>query len=286
MRKDFQYIISYFGNEYRRGRTPNPCVVCNRIIKFGKLWDFAKENGMDWIATGHYAKVLETNGQNGLYETPNKVKDQTYFLAMIKRDVLDHIIFPLGEYRKEQTKEMAKQFQLGLEAKEESQEICFIPDNDYAAMIERNWPQMVQSGKIIDSKGRILGEHNGIYRFTVGQRRGIGVAMGVPYYVTKIDAATNTVTLGTKEEVMHKKLTATDVNWLIDKPDGEFKSKVKIRYNSPGYNAVVCPQNDKVEIEFFEPILAITPGQLAVFYIEDNSGSRVAGGGWIDSVFD
>jgi tRNA-specific 2-thiouridylase len=164
----------------------------------------------------------------------------------------------------------------------ESQEICFIPDDDYVAVLEKRCPELVRRGNIIDSSGKVLGEHNGIHRFTIGQRRGLRVAMGKPYYVTKIDADSNTVTLGPKEEVMQKKLRATGTNWLIDEPVLPFRAKVKIRYNSKGAFAAVIPKEDHVIIEFDEPVSAITPGQLAAFYIQEEKNNRLIGGGWID----
>jgi len=278
VRKDFEQIIDYFLKEYKRGRTPNPCVVCNRHIKFGRLWDFARANGADLLATGHYARIYDA----GLYETANPLKDQSYVLSMINRDVLKRVVLPMGDYSKQQTRKMAGQLGLHTADKSESQEICFIPDDDYAALLEAKCPELVRKGKIVDVSGRILGEHSGIHRFTIGQRRGLKVAMGRPYYVIKIDAGTNTVTLGTKEEKMHGSLTASGVNWLIDTPQSPFKAKVKIRYNDRGTGATVYPQAGRAKVEFDQPVSAITAGQLAVFYIQDQYGSRVAGGGWIE----
>lgn len=286
LRGEFEQILNYFCSEYKRGRTPNPCVLCNRGIKFGRLLNFAQDNGAESFATGHYARIMEVSGCAGLYEAADARKDQSYALAMIDKKTLAYIILPMGEYSKEQTREMARKFGLGLEGKKESQEICFIPDNDYAAVLETRWPELVRKGKIIDEHGKVLGEHNGIHRFTIGQRQGLRVAMGKPYYVVKIDAETNTVTLGPKEEVMHRKLSATGVNWLIDRPGSSFRARVKVRYNNKGAQAIVSPQGENVRIEFDEPISAITPGQLAVFYIQEEENSRVAGGGWIEDATD
>lgn len=281
LRKDFEQILDYFCNEYRLARTPNPCVVCNRVIKFGKLLDFVRQNGAELLATGHYARILKTDRGTGLYETANLAKDQSYVLAMMERRVLDHIILPLGDYSKEQTKEMATKYGLVIPDRAESQEICFIPDDDYAAVLEKRCPEVVREGNIVDSRGNILGKHTGLHRFTIGQRRGLNVAMGKPYYVTKLDAAANTVTLGPKEEVMSRTLRAGSVNWLIDAPRETFRAKVKIRYNSPGRLAAVTSQGDEVFAEFDEPVSAITPGQVAVFYVTEGQNSRVAGGAWI-----
>jgi len=303
LRRNFERILDYFCSEYKQGRTPNPCIFCNRYIKFGRLWDFARGNGADFLATGHYARILDTRNwldgyqlsitsyqspaiSVGLYEAADVAKDQSYALSMIDKAILPYVILPMGEYSKARIKEMAAEFGLGIERKKESQEICFIPNNDYVAVLEERCPELVRSGDIVDSSGKILGRHNGVHRFTIGQRRGLRVAMGRPYYVVKIDAQTNTVTLGPKEEVMHRRLTATAVNWLTDRPQSRFRAKVKIRYNDEGASAMVSPQDSSIAVEFDEPISAITPGQLAVLYVQEAGNNRVVGGGWIDKVSD
>ncbi|MHC4617061.1 MAG: tRNA 2-thiouridine(34) synthase MnmA [Planctomycetota bacterium] len=286
LREEFEQILDYFCDEYRKGRTPNPCVLCNRHIKFGKLWAFARENSADFLATGHYARIMKYNGVAELYEAVDAGKDQSYVLSMVDKGMLPHIILPMGEHSKEHTRKLAAKFGLGTEQREESQEICFIPENDYAAVLEQRCPELVLGGKIIDTRGRILGEHNGVHRFTIGQRRGLRVAMGIPYYVVRIDAESNTVTLGPKEELMHGKLWASRVNWLVDEPQAAFRARVRIRYNDRGAAAKVVPQADGAAVEFDEPTAAITPGQLAVFYIQQKEGDRVAGGGWIEEAFD
>ena len=282
LRNDFEEIINYLCDEYAGGRTPNPCVRCNRVIKFGKLWEYAKVNGGGFIGTGHYAQVMKTGGQNGLYEAKEHAKDQSYVLSMIDRKMLDCIILPMGSYDKKTTRRLAGEFGLGVEEKEDSQEICFLTDGDYARLVERRRPEIARSGKIVDMKGNVLGEHSGVYNYTIGQRRGLGIALGQPAYVVKIDLSTNTVTLGNKKDLLSRRLRATAVNWLVDKPSGSFHAKVKIRYNHAGQMAEVTPEDDSVIVEFKEPVSAITPGQAAVFYISENSYWRVAAGGWID----
>lgn len=286
LREDFEHILDYFFKEYKSGRTPNPCVFCNRYIKFGKLWDFAQNHGAQLLATGHYARIIRHNGDCGLYEGLDPAKEQSYVLSMIDRKMLNNIILPIGDFSKKQTRQMASEFNLGAEHKPESQEICFIPDDDYVSLLEQRCPELVHKGKIIDSSGKVLGEHSGVHRFTIGQRRGLKVAMGVPYYVTKIDAVNNTVTLGPKEEVLHNKLRAANINWLIDKPESPFRAKVRIRYNDKGKQAMVYPERNSVLVEFDEPNLAITPGQLAAIYIRQDDNSRLIGGGWIDKIMD
>ena len=286
VRSDFEQILDYFCDEYRKGRTPNPCVQCNRYIKFGKLWDFARSNGAELLATGHYARIIKDNNDVGLYESAAAAKDQSYVLSMINKEILPYIILPMGDYSKDKTREMAAKLGLPTAQRTESQEICFIPNDDYASVLEQRCPELVCKGDIIDSRGKVLGEHNGVHKFTIGQRRGLRVAMGKPYYVAKIDAGANTVTLGPKEEVMNKKLIATGVNWLADEPSSAFKAKVKIRYNDRGASATVSPQGNSVVVEFDQPNSAITPGQLAVFYAQEGSNSRLLGGGWINKTED
>jgi len=286
LRRDFERILDYFCSEYRRGRTPNPCVLCNRLIKFGKLWDFARSQGARFLATGHYARMLKKNGQAGLYEAVGTAKDQSYALAMIDRNALRHLILPMGSYSKTQARQIAANLGLGTECSRESQEICFIPNDDYTAVLEQLHPDAARRGAIVDESGRILGEHNGAHRFTIGQRRGLRVAMGRPYYVTQIDAASNTITLGPEEQLMHSRLIATGVNWLVDEPAKAFSATVRIRYNDDGAPAKVVPQHGGVLVDFGEPTRAITPGQLAAFYMDEGPDARLIGGGWIDKAIE
>ena len=284
VRAEFEHILDDFCDEYARGRTPNPCVVCNRRIKFGHLWDFARQVDAGFLATGHYARIMMHKGSAGLYQGIDAAKDQSYALSMVDRGVLDHVVLPMGDHTKAQARRIARRLGLGLEDKDESQEICFIPDDDYVGVLERRRPGLGGEGPIVDSSGKILGTHNGVHRYTIGQRRGLRVAMGVPYYVTRLEPARNTVVLGPKDEIMHRRLSATQVNWLVDKPLSPFRATVKIRYNDGGHAATVTPDADAAQVGFDEPNMAITPGQLAVFYINDAGAQRVAGAGWIDTV--
>ncbi|MBN1817498.1 MAG: tRNA 2-thiouridine(34) synthase MnmA [Sedimentisphaerales bacterium] len=284
LRGEFERIIRYFCDEYAAGRTPNPCVYCNRYIKFGLLWDFARERGADRIVTGHYARILYENGAAGLYEATNPQKDQSYVLSMIPRERLEQILLPLGSHAKDQTRTMAFEMRLHIEQKPDSQEICFIPDDNHIGLLEERRPDLVRSGKVVDSSGKILGEHTGLHRFTIGQRRGLGIAMGQPAYVIGLDPQTNTVILGSKEEVMASSLRAVGVNWLIDPPGQTIHGNIKIRYNHPGAPGKISPLGtdaNEVQVDFDEPVSAITPGQAAVFYLENDFGRQIAGGGWI-----
>jgi len=286
LRADFKIVLDYFSNQYKQARTPNPCVFCNRNIKFGKLFDYAMSKGADFFATGHYVSIHHSSGCDSLCAADTE-KDQSYALAMIDKNVLPHLLFPLGDFaNKEQTRQTAKKFGIAVSQKADSQEICFIPDNDYAGTLERISPEVVRAGKIIDSTGKVLGEHSGIHRFTIGQRRGVRVAMGTPWYVTKLDAATNTVTLGPGDELIHKSLIASNPNWLIDAPKEPFAAKIKIRYNHRAVGGIVFPQGDTVKVTFDQPLRAITPGQTVVFYIDSPYGAKVAGGAWIDQTIE
>jgi tRNA-specific 2-thiouridylase len=286
VREQIEKISEYFCRQYKIARTPNPCVMCNRTIKFGKLLDFALNKGADFLATGHYAGLLKTGEEFAIYTSADKDKDQSYALAMIKKEVLNKIKFPLGNYTKNQIKKTAAELGLTTHNKPESQEICFIPDNDYISFIENRCPDIIREGNIIDTDGKILGRHNGIHRFTIGQRRGLKTAMGKPYYVAALNPQTNTVTLGPKDEVMKKRLFAGQMNWLCKKPDNSFRAKVKIRYNSKAAPALIKPEQNGLIIEFDTPVSAITPGQLAALYIEDTFGDRLIGGGWIEKAAD
>ena len=285
LRKDFQCVIDYFCETYGRGQTPNPCVYCNRAVKFGILWDYAKARGADYIATGHYAAISTYQDQPALAAAHDPTRDQSYVLSMIRREVLGHILFPMADITKDTTRRIAGELGLITQHKKDSQEICFIPDNDYIARLRKWRPDIGGKGKVIDMAGSVLGEHDGIHQFTIGQRRGLGIALGTPAYVVRMDIAANTVTLGSKEDLLSGSLTAVDINWLIDPPTEPFTAKVKIRYNHSGTPATVrpCPnQPNRAVIEFDKPVSAVTPGQAAVIYIAGEPGRIVAGGGWIE----
>jgi tRNA-uridine 2-sulfurtransferase len=273
---DFGRIMDYFTDEYVRGRTPNPCVVCNNWLKFGKLWSYGKQLGADFIATGHYVR----NGANGLLRAVDPGKDQSYVLFGLRRTLLPHLLFPLGSYHKDEVRALARSAGLGGVAnKPDSVEICFVPDNDHAAFIRRHRPELATAGNIVDTAGRVLAEHDGIEKFTIGQRKGLGFGSASRRYVLKIVPETHDVVIGDRAELLARSLRAERVNWLIDAPAEPLACQAKIRYrHEPAAALVVALENGGARVDFAEPQSAITPGQAVVFY----DGERVLGGGWID----
>ena len=276
----FSPIIDYFVAEYQAGRTPNPCVHCNTKLKFGKLVELANTLGIDHVSTGHYARIGEYKGAPALRRGADFKKDQSYALFGINSDHLGRIILPIGEQiDKAAVREKALGIGLDVHNKPDSQEICFVEDDDYVNLLRHRAPEALKPGKIIDTQGNQLGEHQGYGQFTIGQRRGLQVAAGVPMYVTKIDAITGDVTIGTREESCSRVLYAAGLNWH-HKPDAtEFEATVQIRYNHRGAPAKVTLLDDNsFRAEFADPIHAITPGQGAVIY----DGEFMIGGGWIE----
>lgn len=279
--QDFKGLINYFVREYNNGRTPNPCVMCNEHLKFGKLSRYAEAMGARYVATGHYARIVRTAGRAELHCGVDQTKDQSYVLFGTLPDQIDHMLLPMGEYQKHEVRAMAERMKLPVFAKPDSQEICFVPDNQYFNLIKERSPDAVQGGKIVDGDGNELGEHDGYQQFTIGQRRGVGVAAGHPIYVTNIDPNTATVTVGPREQLLRPTLQASRFNWLIDRPNDPVRINAKIRYNHEGAAATAhAIAEDKVEVSFDEPQSAITPGQAVVIY----QGTKVLGGGWIDGV--
>jgi tRNA-specific 2-thiouridylase len=277
--REFDRIIDYFADEYLTGRTPNPCVVCNSWLKFGQLWTYAHQIEADHIATGHYARVKHDDGQTALLRAVDPDKDQSYVLYGIRREVLPRLLFPIGGYRKDQVRALARQAGLGVADKPDSVEICFVPDGDHAGLIRQRRPDRATAGKFVSASGAVLGEHDGIERFTIGQRKGLGVASGSRRYVLKIVPVANEVVLGDREDLAASGLRASGVNWLIDAPTQPFPCLAKIRYRHAAAAAVVTPMSDgRAQVAFAEPQSAVTPGQAVVFY----DGERVLGGGWID----
>ena len=273
-------IIDYFCGEYGRGRTPNPCVPCNRYIKFGALRDKAERLGAEFLATGHYAGIAQdSRGRYILKKGRDKNKDQSYFLCQLTQEQLSRTMFPVGEMTKDEVRKKAAEMGLPAAKRPESQEICFIPDNDHVGFAARYRAETGQPGPIIDEGGRTLGQHRGIAQYTVGQRKGLGIAAAEPLYVTDIEPASNTVVVGRKEQIYDTELIADNINWIsIDRPEHPISVKAKIRYRHAEAEATVEPQEDGlVYVKFSLPQAAITPGQSVVFY----DGDKVLGGGTI-----
>ncbi|MGB0715681.1 MAG: tRNA 2-thiouridine(34) synthase MnmA [Phycisphaerae bacterium] len=277
--KDFDTLIDYFADEYAAGRTPNPCVVCNDHLKFGKILQYADAVGARYIATGHYARTGERDGHRTLMRGVDRKKDQSYVLFGIGRDVLDRVMFPIGELEKPEVREIAGRLDLPNRNKPDSVEICFAPDNDYARVVRERRPDAFSPGKVVDTEGNELGTHDGVGHFTIGQRRGLGIATGKPIYVTELNASSKTVTVGTGPSLLSETLVASRVNYLCAVGEGSFRADVKIRYlHDPAPATVHRISESQVRVEFDDAQRAITPGQAVVFY----DGETVLGGGWID----
>jgi len=276
----FGPIIDNFVGEYARGRTPNPCIHCNRQVKFGRLMDRADTLGIRYVATGHHARIVRgSGGAAAIARGRASGKDQSYALFSIPRTWLGRILLPIGEIDdKDLVRSRALALGLNVHDKPDSQEICFVPDDDYVALLRRRCPEALRPGEIVDSAGCVLGTHAGYARYTIGQRRGLGVAAGAPMYVTGIDPGTARVTIGPREQTLGALLTARGANWHEDVP-GEFDATVQIRYNHLGATGrVTLTGPESFAVEFAEPVHAITPGQAAVIY----DGRQLLGGGWID----
>jgi len=295
-KKDFGRIIDYFVDEYAKGRTPNPCVRCNDWLKFGKLHEYAQQIGASYIASGHYARIDRSGDEPRLLRGLDDAKDQSYVLFGASKLRLNEMILPIGEYAtKAEVREIAEKYNLPVFDKPDSQEICFVPDNDYAGLVERRRPELRVNGKILDESGEQVGEHGGQHKFTIGQRRGTGVAMGYPIYVTGKDPASNTITVGDGDALMSSRCIANELNLLIDPESMKDWRPMLVQHR---YNMAPVPAKVRVidvegvgvsgrvggvEVEFDEPQRAVTPGQALAMY-DGEDPSWVLGGAWIVSV--
>ena len=311
-RDDFQEIVEYFVTEYTSGRTPNPCAVCNAKIKFRKFIDFADSVGAEFVATGHYARILSKepemecsaiSGSDGsvfrhlsrsadcaalhprLFKSVDATKDQSYVLFGIRREILPRLIFPLGNFLKSEIRQIAEEIGLPVARKKDSQEICFVPEKDHAKFVReylahRGTSDEIQkpAAEFVMTDGKVVGRHEGIEKYTVGQRKGLGLAFGEPRYVVRLERETNRVVLGTYAELAREWLEAAGANWLIPPPQEIFSCEVKIRYRTPAVPATVTPgENGAFRVDFAAPVHGVAPGQAVVCY----DGERVLGGGWI-----
>ena len=278
----FGRIKDYFADEYLAGRTPNPCVQCNNWLKFGKLWEFARQVGATHVASGHYARIAtDASGASQLMRGRDSTKDQSYVLFGISRELLPHVLFPIGDYNKSEIRELAARAGLRTATKKDSQEICFIPDNDYAGFVKRYRGPRETAGDFVSPTGEHLGSHSGYEQFTIGQRRGLGIAFGTPRFVLEIRPETREVVLGTYEQLGRWGLYANRTNWFVDLPE-QFCCTAQIRYqHTPAACRVIRGTDDTIEVHFEEPQHGIAPGQAFVCY----DGERVLGGGWITASF-
>lgn len=283
LRKEFgREVKDYFVGEYLRGRTPNPCVVCNRKIKWAALLDWAGMQGAWGIATGHYAGIGQlANGRYSVFRSVTEEKDQTYALAFLTQEQLAHTKMPVGAFPKPQIRQMAAEAGIPVAEKKDSQEICFIPDHDYAAFIQREaGDRFPPPGKFVRSDGTVLGQHKGIVHYTIGQRKGLNLAMGEPVFVSGIRAETNEVVIGGNTDIFTQELTCSGLNFMAEeKLDGARTVLAKIRYGHKGTRCrIEMTGKDRLRCQFEEPVRAVTPGQAVVFY----EGDHLFGGGFID----
>jgi tRNA-specific 2-thiouridylase len=282
--RDFARIMDQFADEYVAGRTPNPCVLCNIWLKFGKLWAYGKQVGADYVATGHYAQIArDANGNPRVARAVDRSKDQSYVLFGLRRELLENVLFPVGGFPKAEIRAIARELGLPVHDKPDSQEICFVPDDDYRGFVRSRRPDLDTSGTIVDEEGTVLAEHSGIEGFTIGQRRGLGIAAGSPIYVVQIEPATNTVTVGPRPSLEKRGLLATRFNWQVDPPDAPTACLAQIRARHQAVPATVDPLPDhRARVVFDAPQSAVTPGQVVTLY----DGDFVLGGGWIERATD
>ena len=279
LEKEFEREVQQsFVQAYCGGLTPNPCVVCNKKIKFGALMDYALQNGFDMLATGHYAAIEKMDDRYVIKKAADKTKDQTYMLWQLSQDVLSRVLFPLSDYKKSENREKAAQYSLENADSPDSQDICFIDNGDYAAFIEGFTGKKAEPGNFVDASGRVLGAHGGVIRYTIGQRKGLGIALGKPRFVISKNAADNTVVLGDEQDLFYSRILLKDVNYqMFDKPQKELEVTAKLRYSQFESKAILIPTENGAVLEFEKPQRAPAPGQTAVFYIDD----ALVGGGII-----
>jgi tRNA-specific 2-thiouridylase len=273
-------VVQYFLDGYARGETPNPCLACNRQIRWTFLLDHALALGAEFMATGHYVRISkDERGKSELLRAVDHNKDQSYVLHVLTQDKLKHALFPVGDYPKPEIRAIAEKYGLPTASRKDSQDLCFLAGEDYRTFLQRNAAEMLQPGKIVTRGGKALGEHNGLANYTIGQRKGLGIASLIPLYVLGKNAVTNTLVVGTQEELGSSELTARDVNWLSgEAPADPFRAEVKIRYTAKEAWATVTPLNDgRAQVRFDAPQRDITAGQAAVFF----QGDVMLGGGII-----
>ena len=278
-------VIDSFIDSYAAGETPIPCVQCNQTVKFRDLFKYAKDLNADALITGHYVSRIQTNGHANMYKAKDQNRDQSYFLFSTTQEQLDYLRFPLGEIDKSETRTIAEKLQLSVATKPDSQDICFVPNGDYASVIKKFRPESFKPGKILDIDGNQIGDHEGIINYTIGQRKGIKIASNNPLYVVNIDADKNTIIVGTKDCLQVKQIRLRDLNILGSKK--EFIKEINIKVRSTGrlLKAKVNLLENFADVEILDQETGISPGQACVFYSKDKIGDKVLGGGWIHKTF-
>jgi len=285
LQSDFRRIVDYFVDEYIAGRTPNPCVKCNHWIKFGRLFDFAEGVEATYVATGHYARMERDDAGSWLSRGLDGNKDQSYAMFGIAKHRLPRMLLPVGDFDKPRIRELASQIGLNVAEKKDSQEICFVTQGHHSDFVKARRGPLATStaGRIMTTEGKHVGDHDGYEAFTVGQRKGLGIAMGEPHFVVRIEPESRDVVIGPKSTMMRSGLVANDANWFIDPPSTPLKCQVQIRYNSDAVDAVVTVEDEhSFSVHFDVPEGGVAPGQAAVIY----DGNRVLGGGWIERSFE
>tara|TARA_Y100000590_G_scaffold459418_1_gene616395 strand:+ start:2130 stop:3275 length:1146 start_codon:yes stop_codon:yes gene_type:complete len=273
-------VIDSFMDSYEAGETPIPCIQCNQTVKFRDLYSYAKELKADALITGHYVKRVQNNGSAEMYRANDLKRDQSYFLFSTTQEQLNFLRFPLGCIEKKDTRKIASELKLNVADKPDSQDICFVPGNDYASVIQKYRPESFKKGDILNTKGQIIGEHNGIINFTIGQRKGIGIANKEPLYVVNINAKENRVIVGSREDLNVKKIYLKDIN-ILGKIENENNFFIKVRSTGRLIKSKVIIKNNIAEVSLGEDEPGISPGQACVFYKKNQIGDKVLGGGWI-----
>jgi len=275
-------VIDDFIDSYSSGETPIPCVKCNQTVKFRDLFKYSKDLNADVLVTGHYIKRVQSNGKSSMYRAKDFSRDQSYFLFSTSQEQLDFLRFPLGDIEKTETRNIAKKLNLNVAEKPDSQDICFVPNGDYSSVIKKFRPESFNPGDIKDLKGNVVGQHDGIINYTIGQRRGIKIAYKDPLYVVNINNNNNTITVGPKESLKINKIILRNINILGNSE--EFNNEIKIKVRSTGklLRARVKINLNKAEVDIVDGEDGISPGQACVFYLNDQTGDKVLGGGWID----
>jgi len=279
-------VIDSFIDSYASGETPIPCVQCNQTVKFRDLFKYAKELKADALVTGHYVSRIQVNGHTNMYRAKDENRDQSYFLFSTTQEQLDYLRFPLGEIDKSETRALADKLKLNVAFKPDSQDICFVPNGDYASVIKKFKPESFKPGKILDLKGKQIGKHDGIINYTIGQRKGIKIASNNPLYVVNIDADNNTIIVGNKECLEIKEIKLRDLNILGS--NKEFNNVINIKVRSTGRllkAKINILNNSAADVEILDKETGISPGQACVFYSKDNFGDKVLGGGWIHKTY-